>query len=114
MPTSPTRVTNSLYMQCIVDQNVPAAYVPVLQNQVAAICQASGMPGLQSQIVANPLVFAIQEIRYTVHPQGVLVQLGLNVVYRPDSGTSKSEASAIVLPSPEKSLDPADASSDTP
>jgi hypothetical protein len=102
MSTSPIRVADSLYVQCVVEQNVPAAYVPVLQNHVAAICQASGMPGLQSQIVANPLIFAIKEIRYSVHPQGVLVQLGFNIVYNPSSGTSRSEASAIVLPSPKE------------
>ncbi|TGD80284.1 hypothetical protein [Hymenobacter wooponensis] len=102
MPTAPTRVTDSLYMQCVVEQNVPAAYVPLLQNHVAAICQASGMPGLQSQIVAHPLVFAVREIRYSVHQQSVLVQLGFTVVYNPSSGTSRSEASAIVLPGPEE------------
>ncbi|WP_045689432.1 hypothetical protein [Hymenobacter sp. AT01-02] len=108
MPSSPisnvqdfsrlTQVTDSLYVQCFVAQHVHADYIPLLQNQVAAICKSSGMPALHSEIVAYPTVFSIQQIRYTVYPQGVLAQLGLGVVSGSSSSRSTNESAASLLP----------------
>lgn len=111
--SSLAKITDTLYTQCFVGQGIHPSYASALQQQVALICQWSGLPALHSQVTVNQYAFTIVDLRYTAYRDAVLVQFGFVAVPAASASPAKSRsigaAPAGVLPALEGAGTPADA-----